>query len=176
MKRSVKILIIVLAIALVLGVGAISFAKWSGGGSSTATADGKAGTINTVGDITVKATYGGEYDEKDGNTMEKLLPIDNGNVDGTKYWGFEVALDGSIGDVTVKLTGEITSEAGDVDAELYYSLTVPSAAAPGDLLTADGTTITLDEDSKTATVYVCMIAYSANAMNATITLTFEATV
>ncbi|MCH5153662.1 MAG: hypothetical protein J1F71_00475 [Clostridiales bacterium] len=175
MKKAVKMLIAASAVAAVFGVGAVSYALWTAGGSSTATAEGPTGMINTVGDVSVTVEKGGSGSSTTKDiVMDSLLPIDNNDVTGTKYWQFTVSLTGSVGDVFVKLEGTMDCDAKV--AQLYYKVgdTAPTAASPGTRLpeTIDTSNITLNNGS--ATVYVCMVAYSASAMNKDISLTFTA--
>ncbi|MCH5161429.1 MAG: hypothetical protein J1G04_05305 [Clostridiales bacterium] len=166
MKRSVKILIITLAIALVLGIGAVSFAFWYSGDSESVPISGNAAVIETVGKVEVSA----DDTSKDGDNLKRLLPIDflGTASDGVLYWGFDIVAEGGN---TVKLEGSIAGGDSSV-AELYYSTTAPSEANREELIPEDGATINLSGGK--ATVYVYMVAYSTKAMNSSIKLTFTA--
>ncbi|MCH5165521.1 MAG: hypothetical protein J1G01_03875 [Clostridiales bacterium] len=173
MKRSAKILIVALAIAIVFGIGTVSFAKWTVASSSTATAEGPTGKVNTVGNVVVTVTSGGSGSSTNKNIkMNKLLPYDNNDIQGTKYWQFSVSVTGNAGDVNVTLTGAIDCDTSV--AKLYFSQTAPGATASTNEL-PNGTDKSITLSNNQATVYVYMIAYSVAAMNTDISLTFTAT-
>ena len=151
-----------------LGIGAVSFALWSSDTKSVPVS-GKSGMIETVGKVEVSA----DDTSKDGDNLKRLLPIDflGTASDGVLYWGFDIVAEGG-NKVTLTYT-IVDSNKQSVDAELYCSTTAPSEANREELISEDdGATITLNDGK--ATVYVYMVAYSTQAMNASIKLTFTA--
>ena len=175
------------AVAAVFGVGAVSYAMWTAGDSTPATVEGPTGMVQTIGDITVTATAGGDYVGTNSTTsgsMNKLLPIDylGEAEDGVaKYWAFDVSLSGNSVSVNVTLSGTIKSGNKAVNATLYYTTTQPTfdsdtnyisnfSSLNGKALSDAGQTITVGTP-----VYVYMVAYGTNAMDASINLTFTAT-
>lgn len=69
MKKTIKGLIIAASVAAVVGVGAVSYAAWSGGANPTATATGTLGSITAYGfdgTITSPTTYLMPYNQTTG--------------------------------------------------------------------------------------------------------------
>ena len=170
MKRSTKILIASTVVASVVSVGAVSYAFWTAGDTQSQEVTGTAGTINTVGELTVTPSTASGASL---TSMNALYPVDQGSAYRT-YWEF---------DVTV--TGELTKTVAETGAAaLFYSATAPSGApvsgakqisgtdAEGQPITAQE--ITLAESGATK-VYIYMTANGTDAMKANIKLTFEAT-
>ena len=174
MKKTAKILIAASAVAAVVGVGTASYAAWTSGGSSSEDVTGFLGEIKVMGDIVVEATFGGSGSSKDTIAMDKLLPYDMAGDEGAvTYWQFSVTVEGGTSAPTVSLIGTIKSSSGvAVGADLYYSQTAPGATASDNDISSTKE-ITLDESNQ-ATVYVYMVAYRTDAMNASISLTFTA--
>ena len=174
MKKTAKILIAASAVAAVVGVGTASYAMWSGG-SPSLEVNGSIGEINVMGDLLVEVTAGGSGSSKDTIAMDKLLPYDMAGDDGAvTYWQFSVTVEGGTTTPTVSKIGTIKSSSGGaVGADLYYSQTAPGATASDNDISSTKE-ITLDESNQ-ATVYVYMVAYRTDAMNASISLTFTAT-
>ena len=144
------------AVATVFGVGAVSYAKWTAGsGSPSADVDGVAGSITTIGGITVTPT-----------NPTKLYPMGEAPSGGKDCWEFNVTIDGT-GDVTVTLEGKFTSSG--IYAKLYYS---QDAGRPTDEEHDISSAKVIEDPTKP--VYVYMVAYGTNAMDAQISLTFTA--
>ena len=153
MKRAVQMLIAASAVATVFGVGAVSYAKWTAGSESpSADVDGVTGSITTIGGITVTPT-----------NPPKLYPMGEG---GNDCWEFNVKIDGT-GSVTVTLEGKFTSSG--IYAKLYYS---QDAERPTDDQHDISSAKVIEDPTKP--VYVYMVAYGTNAMDAQISLTFTA--
>ena len=66
MKKAVKSLIIAASVAAIAGIGAVSFAAWSGASDKTANTTELTGTVEAVGFASSTVT----------NTGKKLMPID----------------------------------------------------------------------------------------------------
>ncbi len=173
MKKKVKSLIIAASVAAIAGIGAVSFAAWQGGGTQTATGTGSTGVVDTLGAITVTpSTNSGTLDE-----LNALYPIDQTGDSLLKYWEFTVTCD-KTGSQAIEYTlkGEMTKGTGGTDigsAALYWSNVAPTGkpADETNRLSATASTITLSGDNK---VYVYMVADNTDAMQAGISLTFEA--
>ena len=166
MKRSAKILIAASAVAAAFGVGTVSYALWTAGGSTPVKAEGSAGMVKTVGNVTVSSDQSTGKNSSGNLVMKKLLPYDHEYVDGPNFWQFAVSVQNSAGDVQVTLEGSIDCNAAV--AKLYYSQTAPGSIATTDELSS---VKTIDVSKP---VYVYMIASSSVAMNASISLTFTA--
>lgn len=185
MKKSIKVLIISSAIVIPIGIGAGSYAAWSGNNvSSSATAEGSTGLINTVGDLHVTprdGTY--TLDENSNIRMNKLYPVDHSG-DGLKYWTFELESD-TTGDpyILYSIDGSIKdgngNELSSESARLFWTDSPIDDASGAISGTAFGNSdkksnIVISDRSQTNTVYVYMQAYSVAAMNADVSLTFQA--
>ena len=156
MKRSVNILIAASAVAAVFGVGAVSYAKWTAGsGGKPVEVEGVTGSITTIGGITVTPS-----------SPTVLYPLGGAPSGSKDYWEFNVNVTAT-GDVSVTVEGKFASSG--IYAKLYYS---------------QGTDRPTDDDhdissakvieDPTKPVYVYMVAYGTNAMEASINLTFTA--
>lgn len=176
MKRSTKLLITATVVASVISVGSVSYAFWSAGTTQKKEITGSAGSINTVGELTVTPV------DADGNELTELnalYPVDQGS--GTRYWEFDVTVTGD-GKQVVTVKGELTKTVKETgSAKLYYSTSAPVdsngvissvTASAVDISTAKN--IALADSGKTK-VYIYMTANNTDAMKATIKLTFEAT-
>lgn len=179
MKKRTKILITAAAVAAVVGVSAVSFAAWNAGSKQSQEVSGSTGSINTIGTLTVTPKENTFTKEDDVVKMNALFPVDqtteNGlPTGGLTYWEFEVAVTGD-GAQTVTVKADVTQTEGG-DAALFYSTDAPSGAAvTGAKPLTSAQEITGFSEDKKATVYVYMTSGNTKAMNATITLTFEAT-
>lgn len=179
MKKSSKIIISAAAAVAVIGIGAVSYAAWSGSGSSAASASGATGQVNLIGGIIVN-TDDGKYKSgtDDVIQMQTLYPVDH-EGDGLKYWTFELDAE-VIGDIDVLYT----VKGGLVDGEnalpqsvgeLYWSHDPITDSYPaGEPIDTIGANIYVADGSTKTTVYVYMVANSVAAMNADISLSFEA--
>ena len=157
MKRAVKMLIAASAVATVFGVGAVSYAKWTAGsGSPSADVDGVTGSITTIGGITVTPN----------KPTGSLYPLGGAPSGGKDYWEFEVKVDGT-GNVVVTVEGKFASSG--IYAKLYYS---QDAERPTDEEHDISSAKVIEDPTKP--VYVYMVAYGTNAMDASISLTFTA--
>ncbi|MDE5562823.1 MAG: hypothetical protein K2J01_04680 [Clostridiales bacterium] len=183
MKKAIKGLIVASAVAAVVGVGAVSYAAWSGGENTTKNVTGNTAVINTIGDIVVTpdSASGSVNAETKAITMNNLCPVDQ--TEATKpsgsvnYWKFTLS-SATTGTQTVKYTilGSISagSDGGatplGTTAKLYWSESEPTSAttaAPG------GTQIDASAaDITGSTVYVYIVADNTDGMNATISVTF----
>ena len=184
MKKVPGAIIAASAVAAVAIAGTVSFAAWTGGGSTSAEVTGSTGSITAVGEVTVApSATSGTGTSKDSITMNTLLPYDflgEPTENSVLYWEFTVTLKNSS---SFTLEGSIKNgEENAVGADLFYSTTAPTVYNPTtntmpsasgiDIKTAQ--TITPSNGTQ-ATVYVYMVAYSTDAMNANISLTFTAT-
>ena len=105
MNKTVKALVIAASVAAVVGVGAVSFAKWEAGAKNDQAATG------TLGQITA---YG--FDSELSETISNLMPYDQG--DGTCVWSF--ALPNVTAAPATKLTAKLTSDPGlDANSGIY---------------------------------------------------------
>lgn len=171
MKKTVKGLIIAASVAAVVGVGAVSYAAWSGGTAQSKEIGGTTGSINTIGTLTVTPKADTFTTEDSAVKMKALYPVNQG-ASYLTYWEFDVEVTGE-GDQTVTVKGDITQATGG-DAVLYYSTLAPSGAAVADaknISTAQEITMAASGATK---VYVYMTSDKTEAMKATIKLTFEA--
>ncbi len=184
MKKTVKGLIIAASVAAVVGVGAVSFAKWEVTSDNDVNLTGTTGVINTLGDLTVTPADD-TYTTSDGAiVMNALYPVDQGGSYLT-YWTFTLSSETTgTQSVSYKLAGTI-AEGSDTQstevtaAALYWTKTTPTAATKAEDGTAVAAALT---DSGAAlgstvgngdTIYVYMIASGTDAMKANITLNFE---
>ena len=171
MKKKVKALVVAASVAAIAGIGAVSFAAWSGSTDTNKTITGATGEIDTIGAITVTpSTTSGSVDASGAITMNALVPYDQGS--GVTYWEFDLSSD-TTGEQTVKYTilGSIAKGSGtgaqDIgDAELRWSTTAPTTDTDGAEVSSTAADIT------GTTVYVFLVASGTDAMNANISLTF----
>ncbi len=178
MKKFVKPAVIAASVAAIAGLGAVSFAAWSGANTDPVEKNGATGEISTLGALTVTADAASLNDS---NALKNLVPADQGTVaDCVNYWKFTVSLPDATGGAKAeyKIKGSLTPGEGDNateigGAKLYWLATAPNAATPETTneITATDTTITPAADG---TVYVYLVATGTDAMNATISLTFSA--
>lgn len=189
MKKTVKGLIIAASVAAVVGVGAVSFAKWEVTSDNDVDITGTTGVINTLGDLSVTPATGTFTTSESGATvMNALYPVDQGGSYLT-YWTFTLSSDVTgTQSVSYKLSGTLSagSEAGSKpkgSAALYWTTTAPTLTGEEgedfDLVTDLGGTAVatsaaaLTDVANGDTVYVYMIASGTDAMLASIGLTFE---
>lgn len=181
MKKATKILITAAAVAAVAGVGAVSYAAWSGSAASTATVNGSAGVMATHGEIVVTPETGTGTWDADSKTVtmsKALFPNDQDSVptDGAKFWKFTVTTP-TTGDATVtyKMSGTMTAATqATTGAALHWSATEPSGKTTADttnVLSGTATSVTLGTDG---VIYVYLTADNTAAMGATIELSITA--
>ncbi|MCH5163283.1 MAG: hypothetical protein J1G38_07350 [Clostridiales bacterium] len=184
MKKAKKALIIAAAAVAAVGISAVSFAKWTGDTSKNVEVSGQTGSINTVGSVTVKADEAsGTYDNSSGTaqgTMKALYPVDQdtGVGDGVKYWQFTVTVTGD-GAQTVQISGTLSGGTANTGTP---ALMFKEGAAPtgkddgaGKNISSAQTITTITGSTKTATIYVYLVADNTDSMGATVALTFTAT-
>lgn len=164
MKKVVKGLVIAASVAAVAGLGAVSFAQWSGETTKTQDVTGSTGTINTVGELTVTPT-----------SLDTLYPVDQGSSY-TTYWEIEVKLTGT-GEQTVKLQATYTQGDGTEigEADIYVATSAPEGDEVSGALSILGTEQTIALEEGEATIYVYLTADNTDAMGGQIKLTFTAT-
>lgn len=177
MKKFVKPAVIAASVAAIAGLGAVSFAAWSGADTDPVNKNGATGEISTLGALTVTA----DAASLNGDALKNLVPADQGTVANcVNYWKFTLSLPDATGGATpeYKIKGSLTAGEGDDataigGAKLYWLATAPNAATPETTneITATDTEITPAADG---TVYVYLVATGTDAMNATISLTFSA--
>lgn len=175
MKKVTKGLIIAASVAAVVGVGAVSFAKWEVTADNDVEITGKTGVINTLGDITVTPAADTFTTGEDGAiTMNALYPVDQGGSYLT-YWTFTIssAVTGTQS-VSYTLQGTLDKD-DDETAALYWTKTKPTTSTTA----ANGTPVSsatggaaLTGVNNGDTIYVYLVASDTDAMNATISLTF----
>lgn len=185
MKKAIKGLIVASAVAAVVGVGAVSYAAWSGSTDTSVTINnGLTGQIATVGAITVTADGASCTDSENPSltTLKKLCPVDQTNsvpTDCVKYWKFTLSTAATGGQsVKYQIKGGLTKGAdadngtalGSAALKFLTGTTAPTAATEGTALDAT-TACTAFSDT---TVYIFLKADNTEAMNAKITVTFEA--
>lgn len=176
-KKIVKPLVIATAVAAVAGIGAVSFAAWSGADTDPVTKSGATGEISTLGALTVTA----DAASLNGENLKSLVPADQGTVtDCVNYWKFTLSCDDATGDATpsYKIEGSLTAGSEDGStavggAKLYWLATAPNAATPETTNEITGTATALTPDAN-GVVYVYLVASGTDAMNATVSLTFSA--
>lgn len=186
MKKTVKGLIVAASVAAVVGVAGVSYAAWQGSTDTNVTINnGVTGQIATVGAITVTPDGdSGSVAVSEGTTtytMNPLCPVDQGTAPTgcVKYWKFTLST-AATGGQTVKyqIKGGLT-KGEDADngtalgsAELRYltGATAPSAATDGTALDATAACTAFAD----TTVYIFLKADNTEAMNAKISVTFEA--
>lgn len=184
MKKTVKGLIIAASVAAVVGVGAVSFAKWEVTSDNDVALTGSTGVINTLGDLTVTPADD-TYTTGDGNAivMNALYPVDQGGTYLT-YWTFTLTSEVTgTQTVSYKLAGSLGKGSDDQSTEvaaaaLYWTTTAPTESTTAGDGTAVAAALTdtgaaLTGVSNGDTVYVYMIASGTDAMKADISLTFE---
>ena len=173
MKKKVKSLIIAASVAAIAGIGAVSFAAWSGSGATPVDKTG-----DTLGAITVTSNL-------DGKT---LLPYDQaGTLTATqiKVWqlDLEVVSTGAAATFEVKLGTADTNDLGSgklyiFTGETYADPSTNTAAtgAPADwtALTTTATEIEADENGE-ATAYIILVSNSTDDMNKNFKVTVSAT-
>lgn len=181
MKKAVKSLIIAASVAAVAGIGAVSFAEWSGASNKTHIIDSaNTGTIVAVGFADGTTSTG---------TDKALMPIDQSSIqsDSQTYY-YTVTLKTSGTDFTgYKITAKVEAvESSSVPTGLKYKVT-SSAPTTGSGASLDGTWNTLTgtvdietapTDDQTYTVYIALDSdntdYAANA-GKNFKITFELT-
>lgn len=178
MKKKVKALIVAASVAAVAGIGAVSFAAWSGSGATPVDKTGATGEVDTLGAITVTSNL-------DGKT---LLPYDQaGTLTATqiKVWqlDLEVVSTGAVATFEVKLG---TADANDLGSGKLYIFTgetyadpstgTAATGAPADwtALTTTATEIEADENGE-ATAYIILVSNSTDDMNKNFKVTVSAT-
>lgn len=167
MKKSTKILITAVAIASIVGVGAVSYAAWTGGGVETKEVSGNTGSVRTIGDITVTPS---DATGSAITALNALYPVDY-RGDGVTYWEFTLSADITEGTPVYYLAGELSS---GVSAKLYWSAETPTTTMTVDAQKELSATPKKLEGLTDDTVYVYMVATGTDAMKADITLTFSA--
>lgn len=173
-KKLVKPIVIATSVAAVVGIGAVSFAAWSGSDHTSETITGNTDQIATIGDITVtpSAASGSAL-----TSLNKLAPVDQSDdtmpSGAVKYWEFDLSC-ATTGDQNVKYTisGSLTAGSGDDataigGATLRWSETTPSALTDGTAISSTAANITGTK------VYVFLAAEDTDAMNAAISITFS---
>lgn len=185
MKKTVKSLIIAASVAAIAGIGAVSFAAWSGSSTKTeSTGNQASGTVEAVGFAA---------DTVITNTGKKLMPIDQASVDSeTQAYYYAVALKTSGTDFTgYKITVKAEAVGDSVVPSGLKCAVLENAPTTGTGATLSGTWITLGgttsaqnlvtsglADNKTYNVYIVLDSdnstYAANA-GKNFKVTFELT-
>ena len=183
MKKTVKGLIVAASVAAVVGVGAVSFAAWSTGNTSSATVTGTAGTIVTVtGDVTLTPADGTgawDADTKTVTMSKKLFPNDQTSgvsADGVTIWEFTITPPTTTGTATItyKLGATLTANGNaTTGAALHWSGATVTGKTTDDTANVLGET-PVEITPESNVFYVYMTADDTAAMGATISLSFEA--
>ena len=127
MKKTVKSLIIAASVAAIAGIGAVSFAAWSG--STTTSLE----TSDPVSTGTMVAVGFVDADTKFTNTKKDLMPIDQLEAEmggGARYWQADLKITGTDFTgykITVKATAETDSA---IPTGLKWHLKGDSDSAP----------------------------------------------
>ena len=142
MKKTIKALTIAASVAAVVGIGAVSFAKWSG---STTQQDAAANV--SVGNITVTAGFIQSSDYTLSFGTDKLVPVDQG----TPGAGQTTMLTAALGDIqvvkgTYSFTLSATTNASGL--KFYYQVAeTGSVNAPSGLTEESGQDAAAKESS-----------------------------
>ena len=112
MKKKVKSLIIAASVAAIAGIGAVSFAAWSEGSTSTATVGVDTGSIVTMGTLTATSNIHGDgalklvpynqVDQFDGTTMTKFGEVTLAYTGGEGTPVYKIALTANDDNLTLK--------------------------------------------------------------------------
>lgn len=180
MKKTVKSLIVAASVAAIAGIGAVSFAAWSGGNPEDITHSGASGSIVTAAGTlgatsnlsdTVKLVPYDQVAQYSATTMAKMQTINltytQGSGAASSNYNFTMAL-----------------TKNDDSLALYYKLgtaTVPTNGGEDYNVTDDGwIAFTLDEDvdltltSDAATINVILVSTATGDMNKSYEITFSA--
>lgn len=114
MKKTVKSLIIAASVAAVAGIGAVSFAAWSGGGSENVSGSVHSGTITVANFATGSEIVASNADITLANA--KLMPIDQTSgelgTNGVYYYKATLIVGAGNGGKTIKLAASDNAPTG----------------------------------------------------------------
>ena len=179
MKKAVKSLIIAASVAAIAGIGAVSFAAWSGG-SATETVNGSSGTITAVGFVSCSVTNG---------EGDALMPYNQPSLSDNQAYYYAVKLTLPKDTTATKIHAAVagrTAETGTsgVPTGLKYSTTATPSGGSGASLSEDNwnplgsgaDVATVSSGTTEYTIYIALdsddTTYNTNAgLNFTITFT-----
>lgn len=143
MKKFLKPLVIATSVAAVAGIGAVSFAAWSGGTNSGGTATGQLGSITAYGfDTALSATMG----------ENKLMPYNQPSVSANQVKVWSVALPTVTGSDATKIQVRLTSDPGlDSSSGIYVKYSTSDVSDAPTALTDYQKLTTSDVDLTSAT-------------------------
>lgn len=186
MKKKVKALVIATSVAAIAGIGAVSFAAWSGG-TTTESANGTTGQVDFLSFNTTAATA----------TISGLLPYDQKGTDALQTTADKTL--GSVAFAAITLPSDYEKEnynitvkavpntgsgkeiawtgADSAYTKIYVSATAPTAAIENvtgweEASDADGATLTIARETLTPTIYVIMDSNDSAQMDKEFTLEF----
>lgn len=171
MKKVVKGLVIAASVAAVVGLGAVSFAKWAGNSNSQATTTGATDTISLIGFETASVTgFTGlqPYNQNDSNTtieaVAKTVALPAVSTNGTETYDILLKADAALGLQTdsklyVKLATSAPSEVIYQDAFITTNLT--EANGWYEVGTSDKTVISNSSETGAYTAYFLLVSESS---------------
>ena len=166
MKKAVKSLIIASSVAAIAGIGAVSFAAWSQGSTSSAPVTGNTGSIVTMGTLTATSNIHGEG-------AKKLVPYNQvdqySDSTMTKFGEVTLQYPGGEGNPIYKI--QLTSNNNSLTLKYKVASTTPTDNSDFVAIPTSATQITVNSGDK---VYIILESDSTDDMNKAFTVTFTA--
>lgn len=185
MKKFLKPLVIATSVAAVVGIGAVSFAKWSGNSNTTAGSTGGTDTISLIGfasNSVTGFTALQPYDQDDAKnsvaTAAKTIVLPAVSSNGTEKYDIKIKADAALGldsssHLYVKLATSAPSETIH-DGSAFETTNLTTTNGWYEVGTSDVTVISESQETGAYTAYFLLVSGESGDMNKSWNFTFTA--